>query len=243
MFRKRFIPKTKEDKDPIAWRSHDVSRIEAFSDAVFAFAVTLLVVSLEVPKTFDELLENMKGFFAFGVSFMLLFQIWYTQNQFFRRFGLQDKRIVTLNAALLFVVLFYVYPLKFLFTMLLFKPGDSSMLVSGPQLVELMVIYGLGFTVIYLLFAWMYWHAIGHDKLQLTASERFHSFSGLYSNVLMAGVGVFSIVLALLLPYKWTWVSGPIYAIIGPAMSVLHSRRGKRHRVLHEVDAQADASR
>jgi hypothetical protein len=40
------------------WRGGEISRIEGFSDAVFAFAVTLLVVSLEVPETFSELLTS-----------------------------------------------------------------------------------------------------------------------------------------------------------------------------------------
>ena len=44
------------------WRSHEISRVEGLSDAVFGFAITLLVVSLEVPKTFNELLEAMRGF-------------------------------------------------------------------------------------------------------------------------------------------------------------------------------------
>lgn len=43
------------------WRGGEVSRIEGFSDAVFAFSVTLLVVSLEVPKTFNDLMMTMLG--------------------------------------------------------------------------------------------------------------------------------------------------------------------------------------
>ena len=34
------------------WRGQEITRIEGLSDAVFAFAITLPVVSLEVPKTF-----------------------------------------------------------------------------------------------------------------------------------------------------------------------------------------------
>jgi uncharacterized membrane protein len=101
------------------WRGHEVTRIEGLSDAVFAFAITLLVVSLEVPKTFAELAETMHGFGAFLISFVLLFFVWFNQYKFFRRYGLRDTLTVVLNAVLLFVVLFYVYPLKFLFTFLL----------------------------------------------------------------------------------------------------------------------------
>src|SRR6266566_1348637 len=92
----------------------EVSRVEGFSDAVFAFAITLLVVSLEVPKTFEELMAAIRGFPAFAVSFALLFQIWWRHYRFFRRYDLEDRYVITVTGFLLFVVLFFVYPLKFL---------------------------------------------------------------------------------------------------------------------------------
>jgi hypothetical protein len=65
------------------WRGNEITRIEGLSDAVFAFAVTLLVVSLEVPKTFTELAETMHGFGAFLISFVLIFAVWFNQYKFF----------------------------------------------------------------------------------------------------------------------------------------------------------------
>lgn len=68
--------------------SRDITRLEAFSDAVFAFAATLLVVSLEVPKTFPQLQTDLKGFIAFGLAFSALVLIWTVHNGFFKRYGL-----------------------------------------------------------------------------------------------------------------------------------------------------------
>ncbi len=119
-------------KNTIRWRSHEPTRLETFSDAVFAFAVTLIIVSLEVPKSFDELFETMKGFLSFGVCFTVLFLIWNNQNIFFRRFGLVDAYTTTLNGFLLFVVLTYTYPLKFLFTLIL--SADDTYLNHGQRL-------------------------------------------------------------------------------------------------------------
>ena len=87
-------------------RRHGISRLEAFSDAVFAFALTLLVVALEVPKSYDELMELVGGFLSFACCFSVLVWVWYEHNLFFRRYGLQDPYTVFLNGGLLFVVLF-----------------------------------------------------------------------------------------------------------------------------------------
>ena len=115
-------------KNDVEWRSHEPSRLETFSDAVFAFAVTLIIVSLEVPKTFTELYETLKGTISFAVCFALLFNIWNSQNVFFRRYGLNDSLTVFLNGTLLFTVVIYVYPLKFLAGLVFF---DNSYTLNG----------------------------------------------------------------------------------------------------------------
>src|SRR3984893_2889316 len=152
MIREKLIQKGIGDPTKFRWRSHEISRIEGLSDGVFAFAVTLLVVSLEVPRTFAELMQTMRGFGAFAISFTLLFIVWFNQYKFLRRYGLQDHLTRVLNCVLMFVVLFYVYPLKFVFTLMLnmFTGGGGvlrlpngaleQMVENSDQIATLMII-------------------------------------------------------------------------------------------------------
>ena len=82
MLREKLIDK-KVGQGQFRWRSHEVSRIEGLSDAVFGFAITLLVVSLEVPKTFTELSQMMNGFGAFAISFCSFFSCGSTSTSSF----------------------------------------------------------------------------------------------------------------------------------------------------------------
>jgi hypothetical protein len=155
-------------------RGREVTRLESFSDAVFGFALTLLVVSLEVPKNFDQLIETMRGFLAFAVCFAILAMIWNDHYTFCRRFGLQDGFVRAFTCVLLFIVLLYVYPLKFLFNLFI-----NGMILRGArgqltpaQGTTLFVIYGLGFAAIYLVFTALYLHAYHRrGELELTPLE------------------------------------------------------------------------
>jgi len=101
------------------WRGTQPTRVEALSDMVFAFALTLLVVSNAPPPSFTDLTELLWGFPGFAAAFAMLLMIWNMHYMFFRRYALEDGWTTTLNAGLLFLILFFVYPLKYLATMLL----------------------------------------------------------------------------------------------------------------------------
>lgn len=87
----------KEHRDRDRWRGGGSTRIETLTDAVFGFSVTLLVVSLEVPDTFDDLLVTLRGFLAFAASFALLILVWWYHYRLFDRFHLEDGFTVFLG--------------------------------------------------------------------------------------------------------------------------------------------------
>jgi low temperature requirement protein LtrA len=177
-----------EPVDGFRWRSHEITRVEGFSDAVFGFAVTLLIVSLEVPRTSTELLATMRGFGAFVVTFFMLASLWYSQFTFFRRYGLEDRVTVVLNLALMFMVLFFVYPLKFLFNVLLGDPRMRQHIVTAHGLERVILpehkpiifsIFGAGFTGVMIVFLLLYRHAY-KQRVELGLNE-FETFETQHS--------------------------------------------------------------
>jgi hypothetical protein len=226
-----------------SWRGRSVSRIEGFSDAVFAFALTLLVVSLEVPTSFGDLVETMQGFLAFAICFAFIVWVWFEHYLFFRRFGLEDGWTIVLNALLLFVVLFYVYPLKFLFTGLVrgatgLGPAGATVGAAAGDGRRLMLVYSLGFVAVFLGLALLHLHAWRRrDDLAFDALERHDAKAGITRHLATTAVGVLSILLALVLPERQVGFAGMFYAVLGPVHALLGYRLGSRRAALRRAAA------
>jgi len=251
MIRAKLIERNVGSRD-FRWRSHDISRIEGLSDAVFGFAVTLLVVSLEVPKTFNELSVAMRGFGAFAISFSLLLLVWFNQYKFFRRYGLQDNATVFLNAALLFVVLFYVYPLKFLFSFLFNRltgghgeirlpNGNVEAMIESPdQMTTLMLIFGAGYLAVFGVFVLLYSHAYRkRNELELDELETFDTRGSIRESFLNCCVALLSMSVALF-GGRYAGFAGPVYMLTAIVMTVNGSIMGRRRRALEEQFARRE---
>ena len=218
-------------------RTREISRLEAFRDAVFAFALTLLVVSLQVPKSYGELMNLMSGFPAFACCFGVLLWIWYEHNLFFRRYGLQDKYTVLLNGALLFVVMFYVYPLKFMFDAgfsQFFRGASQDVApMTLAQFAHASTIYGLGFVALFVMFALPYGHAYRkrHD-LGLKPLEIFdvRSFAG--QQFVSAAVGVIVVLIAVAAPRRYASMSPMAFFFMWPAHGFYEARTKKKRAAL-----------
>lgn len=231
------------------WRGGEITRLEGFTDAVFAFAVTLLVVSLEVPRTFEELLVAMKGFFAFAICFAILTQVWYFHYKFSRRYGLQTVYTVVLNATLIFVVLFYVYPLKFLFTLAIggLSRGRTvpvsqlnRMVTTSHELLLLWLIYSAGVIAVYGLFALLYHYAyVKRHELELNEYETLSTRNAIIHFAGLAGVGVTVAIAALLLPAAYVGYAGFLFCLNAIWGWAAGSVLGKQERLVLEQKARS----
>ena len=198
-------------KDGFRLRGTQMSRIDAFSDVVFGFALTLIVVSLEVPKNFVELHNLLRGFFPFGLTFLMLMLIWHTHYKFFRRFNVHDTGTLWLNGLLLFTVLFYVYPLKFIF----FALFNGAEFADLSQLRELTLLYAGGFVAIYAIFAGMYANALRQRQLlALSALELRLTRIYILEEAGNALVGIVVIIVALILPARLATLATFCFALI-----------------------------
>ena len=223
------------DRMPFRHRAREVSRIEAFSDIVFGFALTLIVISLEVPETYEELMHDMRGFLGFAICFAVLMWVWWTHYTFFRRYGMHDGYTIVLNTMLLFLVLFYVYPLKFLFSLV-----TGAIKSGGIDTSTLFVIYGLGFAGIFALFFLLHLHALRErEELELNDVELYDTRSAMILYGAYVIIGLTSALIAVAAPPRMVGWAGWTYFLLGPVSGFIGARRGSKRRAVEESMAAA----
>lgn len=215
-------------------RGLEMTRIEVFVDAAFAFAVTMLVISFDaIPTTYEEVMLAIKGIPAFIIAVVQLVWIWYTHNKWSRRYGLDTARTVALSTALLIVVLIYIYPMRIM------AQGFFAWISGGyfhisfdlnslEELADMFVFLGLGFIALCLVFSLMYRYAGSLSKeLLLNDFEAYETTTLKYLWLGASGVGVLCIILAMSLPLQLVPFSGFAFTLLGFWFPLFRSYRSK----------------
>jgi TMEM175 potassium channel family protein len=136
----------------------DTGRTEAFSDGVFAFAITLLVLDINVPRSeFNHLWRGIAhqwpSYLGYATSFLTVGGIWLVHHGIFRRMQYANRRVMTINLLLLMAVAFLPFPTKLV--------AEAIRNASAER--AAVIFYGASLLVITLLFSAL-WGAVARDR-------------------------------------------------------------------------------
>ncbi|HCO10729.1 MAG TPA: hypothetical protein DIT42_06230 [Gammaproteobacteria bacterium] len=204
-------------------RGENMSRIETFVDAAFAFAFTMLVISIDqIPTNPEELLELSRDIPAFLISAIIIGSIWVTHANWSRHFGLQDSATLYLSLALVMLVLVFVYPIKLMAqATVLYSSGDAlgtDIFVLGGwddnQVAILFIYFGFGLIGLSAILVALYLNALRYrSELQLRHLEVFFCKKACLTWIVVATVAALSCITAFVFYDNKTYVvaAGNLY--------------------------------
>jgi TMEM175 potassium channel family protein len=174
----------------------EFSRIVAFSDGVFAIAITLLVLNLTIDKGLsgskltEELLNNWDNLVAYGISFAVIGRFWIVHHRFFSEVRAFDGRLLGLN-------LFYL-------AWVVLIPFSSQVLGDYGGETPSVVLYSVNLAAVVLVGLWMSVDARRHG---LTAIDDQAHRENRVRSAYIAGIFLLSIPLGFVAPraapYLW----------------------------------------
>lgn len=139
----------------------ETARTEAFSDGVFAIAITLLVLDLKVPREalergelWSALLAQWPVYFAFATSFATILVMWVNHHEMFNHIDRIDRAFLFLNGFLLFCVTVVPFPTSLL--------GES---LRTPDERTAALVYASTFLVIAIAFNVLWRYASSRNRL------------------------------------------------------------------------------
>jgi uncharacterized membrane protein len=216
------------------FRGKNSTRLETFIDAAFAFAITMLVISVgDIPKTYTELITALKKSPAFLASFAAVALFWIGHRRWSRRYGLEDSKSIILSFSLIFVTLVYVYPLRLLFSALFswisngWLPSEF-IIESHSEMFGLFIVYGIGLAAMSAILAFLFLHAKSRPELLLTESETILTSSEVVIWFTLAGSGLLSALIAWTMPPQIAAFAGFVYMLLPIMMPIIGKRFNKK---------------
>lgn len=229
------ILKNRQHDPRMVYRGESASRLDNLTDAVFGIAITLLIFNLANPNSFTDLLDFTKTLPAFLISISFIILIWNEHLEFSEIYSLQDTRLTVLNTVFISLVIFYVYPLRFLTLFLTnnFFQTDIQISIRGDQVPYLMVYYGfVAFALYFVLF--LFYQRAGQlsSKLELNSFEIFYTYSQKKRLLIMFVIPLLSILLTIVVNnYSFIWASvagGLTYLLYTPLILGWHHQYKKK---------------
>lgn len=218
----------------------ETQRLDAFVDAAFAFAVTLLIIAGAEPlASFQDLQRALMRIPAFAAGFALIAVFWLGHRRFGQIAPRRDGMSVLLSLAIVFWVLVLVFPMR-----LLTESGAhwlSGRILPGGELLRSLedlrgvyIVYGLGFAMLAALYVLLFHHALRRPKAVALAPASVEA-ARLERRVwlIVAGSGVVSALSAALLPIQFApFLPGFAYWLIPVGLGLAAWLDGrKRHAV------------
>lgn len=214
-------------------RGAQATRLEAFVDAAFAFALTLVVIAgNDIPASVDELVLAMKSVPAYAGCFLLIMRCWSAHADWSRRYGLDDVVSRRLGVLLVFLVLIFVYPMRMVFSSLFnaltagYLPTGFS-INSAADVPAMFIMFAVAFGLLGAVMTALYWHAWRlRDALGLSLHERARTRFEMMNWGAVPAVAALSLGLALTIPAVpesgiWLGLPGFVFFLLNLAPLLL----------------------
>jgi len=220
-------------------RGMEMTRLETFIDAAFAFAISMLVIAAQqIPDNIQALLAAFKNVPTFICSIAVLGIYWRGHWLWSRRYGLEDGVSILISWAMIVTILIFIYPLKAIFGAMwnLLSHGQVgqpfSLHTTEVQARTIFAIYALGLIAISAEILFLYLRAWRlREPLRLNARERLMTRGELEGWSIPVSVGIVSLVFSFTLPIEQIAWCGWVYFLMAILVRV--------HRFLHKRQLEA----
>src|SRR4051812_9910554 len=217
-------------------RGLEMTRLETFVDAAFAFAISMLVIAAQqIPDNIQALLAAFKNVPTFVCSIAVLGIFWRGHWLWSRRYGLEDSVSILISWALIVTILIFIYPLKAIFGAMwnLISNGQVgqpfSLHTTEPQVRTIFAIYALGLIAISAEVLLLYLRAWQlREPLRLNARERLMTRGELTGWSIPVSVGLISLMFSFILPIEQIAWCGWVYFLMAIMVRVHRFWHGRR---------------